>query len=76
MVTFIFVIDMSTKVIRSKAKRTVKGVIAKGKDIDALKNDEFAVKSALRKAGIAYESKKWKIYDIIIEKYISESFVD
>ena len=76
MVTFIFIIDMSTKYIRYKAKRTVNGIIAKGKDIEALRNDEYALKSALRKAGIAYKSKKWKIYDVIIEKYLSESYVD
>ena len=74
--TFYFSIDMSTKKIRSKARRKAEGVIAKGKDKEALKNDLFAVKRALRKVGIDYDNKKWKIEDIVIEKYLSESLVD
>jgi len=67
---------MGTKKIRSKVRRKANGVVAKGKDINALRNDLFAVKSALRQIGVSYDNKKWKIEDVIIEKYLAESRVD
>lgn len=76
MCTFIFQINTGTKYIRSKVIRKAKGVIAKGKDLEALRNDVRAVKSALRMLKIDYSSKKWELKEIIIEKYLSQSLVD
>jgi len=72
--TYIFEIDLSTKKITSKIKRKVEGVVAKGKDVEALKNDVYAVKSAWSK--LKTKEKKWRVYDVIIEKYLGQSFVD
>ena len=76
MCTFIFQINTGTKYIRSKVIRKAKGVVAKGKDLDALRNDVRAVKSALRILKIPYDNKKWELKEVIIEKYLSQSFVD
>ena len=76
MCTFIFQINTGTKYIRSKAIRKANGVIAKGKDLNALRNDLRAVKSALRILKIPYENKKWELKEVVIEKYLSESNVD
>lgn len=67
---------MSTKRIRSKVRRKAEGIIAKGINEEALGKDLFALKRALRKIGVAYENKKWKLERVEIVKYLSESFVD
>lgn len=76
MCTFIFQINTGTKYIRSKVIRKANGVIAKGKDLNALRNDVRAIKSALRMLKIPYNNKKWELKEVIIEKYLSQSFVD
>jgi len=76
MCTFIFQINTGTKYIRSKVIRKAKGVVAKGKDLYALRNDVRAIKSALRILKIPYDNKKWELKEVIIEKYLSQSFVD
>ena len=76
MCTFIFQINTGTKYIRSKVIRKAKGVIAKGKDLEALRNDVIAIKSALRMLKIPYDNKKWELKEVIIEKYLSQSNID
>lgn len=72
--TYIFEIDLSTKKITSKIKRKVEGVVSKGKDIEALKNNEYAIKSAWKRLNTS--EKRWRVYDVIIEKYLGQSYVD
>ena len=76
MCTFIFQINTGTKYIRSNVIRKANGVIAKGKDLNALRNDVRAIKSALRMLKIPYDNKKWELKEVIIEKYLSQSNVD
>ena len=76
MCTFIFQINTGTKYISSKVIRKANGVIAKGKDLEALRNDVRAIKSALRMLKIPYDNKKWELKEVIIEKYLSQSNVD
>jgi len=72
--TFYFSIDIGTKKIRSVITRKVEGVVAKGKDIDALKLDDYAVKSAYKKLNT--KEKKWWVQKVEIEKYLGQSYVD
>lgn len=74
MCTYIFEIDLSTSKIKSKATKRVEGVICKGKDLEALRNNEWSYQRALSIAGL--KGKKVRLKEIIIEKYLSESFVD
>ena len=74
MCTYIFEIDLSTSKTTSKANKRVEGVIVKGKDLEALKNNEWSYQRALSIGGL--KGKKVRLKEIIIEKYLSESFVD
>jgi len=49
-------------------------VVSKGKDVEALKTNEYAIKSAWKRLNT--NEKRWRVYDVIIEKYIGQSFVD
>jgi len=74
MCTYIFEIDLSTSKITSKANKRVEGVIVKGKDLEALRNNEWSLNRALSIGGI--KGKKWRLKEIIIEKYLSEAMTD
>jgi hypothetical protein len=50
----------------------VRGIVAKGKDKDALMKDDYALNRALHYGQI--KSKRWRLVDVVIEKYLSESF--
>ena len=72
--TFVFELDLSTKKITSKTLKRVEGVISKGKGIEGLKKDKWALQRAMSIGGL--KGKKVKLKEIIIEKYLSESFWD
>jgi len=72
--TFVFEINFSTKHIRSFQIKRVKNVVTKGKDVEQMKNDKYALKRALFYGNIG--GRRYRLIDIEIEKYICESFVD
>ena len=74
MCTYVFEINLSTKLKRSFSLKKVSGIIVKGKDQEAMQNDRFALNNALRKANMG--NKRHRLVEIIIDKYICEAFVD
>jgi len=73
MCTYVFEVDLSTSKIKSKSIKVVKYVIAKGNGIEGIKKDEWALNRAISLGGL--KGKKVSLKEIIIDKYLSESFV-
>lgn len=70
--TYVFEINHSTKHIRSFTTKKVEKIVARGMDKDALMKDKYALSRALHYGQI--KSKRWRLVDVVIEKYLSESF--